>query len=160
MRRARDTHYWVIGEEASGVLGRLDLADTWFASFPAAGDTGRLQDPSRRLRTLIGVEVDCEAVSTDDWTARMLLADRFAGDRVFLVGDAAHLNPPWGGHGFNTGVGDAVNIGWKPAAVLAGCGGADLLGSYDYERRIVANGTIDASSRHLRTTPVDLATPA
>jgi 2-polyprenyl-6-methoxyphenol hydroxylase-like FAD-dependent oxidoreductase len=153
-------HYWVIGEEASGVLGRLDLADTWFASFPAAGDTGQLHDPSRWLSTLIGGEVDCEVVSTDDWTARMLLADRFASDRVFLVGDAAHLNPPWGGHGFNTGVGDAVNIGWKLAAVLAGWGGPDLLGSYDYERRMVASRTIDASGRHLRTTPIDLAMPS
>lgn len=38
----------------------------------------------------------------------MLLVDRYRGERVFLVGDAAHLNPPWGGHGFNTCVGDAA----------------------------------------------------
>lgn len=53
----------------------------------------------------------------------MLLASRYQTDRVFLVGDAAHLNPPWGGHGFNTGSGDAVNIGWKLAATLHGWGG-------------------------------------
>ena len=58
----------------------------------------------------------------------MLLVDRYRGQRVFLVGDAAHLNPPWGGHGFNTCVGDAVNLGWKLAAVLQGWAPADAAG--------------------------------
>jgi hypothetical protein len=61
---------------------------------------------------------------------------------VFLVGDSAHLNPPWGGHGFNTCVGDAVNIGWKLAAVLQGWAPASLLDSYEAERRPVARRTI------------------
>ena len=52
------------------------------------------------------------------------------------------LNPPWGGHSFNTGIGDAVNIGWKLAAVLNGWGGASLLASYEAERRAIAEQTI------------------
>jgi len=64
---------------------------------------------------------------------------------VFLVGDAAHLNPPWGGHGFNTCVGDAVNLGWKLAAVLQGWAPASLLDSYEAERRPVAARTIGAA---------------
>jgi hypothetical protein len=75
----------------------------------------------------------------------MLLVDRYRGDRVFLVGDAAHLNPPWGGHGFNTCVGDAVNLGWKLAAVLQGWAPAGLLDSYEAERRPVAQRTIGAA---------------
>jgi hypothetical protein len=75
----------------------------------------------------------------------MLLADRFASGRVFLVGDAAHLNPPWGGHGFNTCVGDAVNLGWKLAAVLQGWASPSLLDSYEAERRPVARRTIGAA---------------
>ena len=76
----------------------------------------------------------------------MLLVDRYRGERVFLVGDTAHLNPPWGGHGFNTCVGDAVNIGWKLAAVLQGWAPAGLLDSYEPERRPVANRTIAAAA--------------
>jgi hypothetical protein len=75
----------------------------------------------------------------------MLLVDKYRGERVFLVGDAAHLNPPWGGHGFNTCVGDAVNLGWKLAAVLQGWAPESLLDSYQTERRPVALRTIDAA---------------
>jgi hypothetical protein len=84
-------------------------------------------------------------LATDPWSARMLLVDRYRGERVFLVGDAAHLNPPWGGHGFNTCVGDAVNLGWKLAAVLQGWAPESLLDSYEPERRPVALRTIAAA---------------
>jgi hypothetical protein len=94
------------------------------------------------VHTLVGEPVDVEVIATDPWVARMLLADSYARGRVLLVGDAAHLNPPWGGHGFNTCVGDAVNAGWKAAAVLQGWGGPDLLPSYEAERRPVAARTI------------------
>ena len=57
-----------------------------------------------------------------------------------------HLNPPWGGHGFNTCVGDAVNLAWKIAAVLRGHAGPRLLASYEIERRPVAQQTIDVAA--------------
>ena len=98
------------------------------------------------IRGLVGIEIDAEVLGTDPWTARMLLADRYCNCRVFLAGDAAHLNPPWGGHGFNTGIGDAVNIGWKLAAVLDGGGGESLLASYEAERRAVAEQTIQEAT--------------
>ncbi len=82
------------------------------------------------------------------------------GGRVFLVGDAAHLNPPWGGHGFNTGIGDAVNIGWKLAAVLAGWGGERLLASYEAERRPIAERTIREARLNMSTLAPDLAHPS
>jgi hypothetical protein len=94
------------------------------------------------VRTLVGADVDVEVLATDPWSARMLLADRYRGQRVFLVGDSAHLNPPWGGHGFNTCIGDAVNLGWKLAAVLQGWAPESLLDSYEAERRPVAQRTI------------------
>ena len=77
---------------------------------------------------------------------RTPLVDRYRGERIFLVGDAAHLNPPWGGHGFNTCVGDAVNLGWKMAAVLQGWAPPALLDSYDTERRKHARAMIDLST--------------
>ena len=97
------------------------------------------------VRSLAGDDIDVEVLATDPWSARMLLVDRYRGERVFLVGDAAHLNPPWGGHGFNTCVGDAVNLGWKLAAVLQGWAPASLLDSYEAERRPVAYRTIGAA---------------
>ena len=105
----------------------------------------RALDPVRTVHDLCGAPVDVEVLATDPWSARTLLVDRYAGRRIFLVGDAAHLNPPWGGHGFNTCVGDAVNLAWKIAAVLRGHAGARLLDSYEIERRPVAQQTLDAA---------------
>ncbi|MFI6095756.1 FAD-dependent monooxygenase [Lentzea sp. NPDC051213] len=149
-------HYWVVNGKTSGLVGRLDLDDTWFVV--GVDDSSGTLDPSEVVRALVGQDVPMSIVSTDRWSARMLVADRFASDRIFLVGDAAHLTPPWGGHGFNTGVGDAVNIGWKLAAVLDGWGGPGLLETYELERRVVAERTIATASSHLRRTPADLAT--
>jgi 2-polyprenyl-6-methoxyphenol hydroxylase-like FAD-dependent oxidoreductase len=149
-------HYWVVNPDVPGMVGRLDLRDTWFAGIPGARD----EPVADLIRGLVGADITAEVISTDLWSARMLLADRFGTDRVFLAGDAAHLNPPWGGHGYNTGVGDAVNIGWKLAAVLAGWGGPGLLAGYEIERRGVAEETIAISGDHLRRTALDLADPA
>ncbi len=136
-------HAWVMAPGASGIVGRLDLDETWWAIVQGLDVTTTDDvDPVALVRTLVGEPVDVEVIATDPWTARMLLADSYGGGRVWLVGDAAHLNPPWGGHGFNTCVGDAVNVGWKSAAVLQGWGGPGLLASYETERRPVAARTI------------------
>lgn len=76
------------------------------------------------------------------------LADRYRVDRVFLVGDAAHIHPPTGGQGLNTSVQDAYNLGWKLAAVLCGAGDK-LLDTYEAERRPVAEEVLGLSSRLL-----------
>jgi 3-(3-hydroxy-phenyl)propionate hydroxylase len=62
-------------------------------------------------------------------------ADRFHVGRVFLAGDAAHLQPPFFGQGMNSGMRDATNLAWKLAAVVRGHASAALLDSYDRERR-------------------------
>lgn len=76
------------------------------------------------------------------------LADRYRVGRVFLVGDAAHIHPPTGGQGLNTGVQDAYNLGWKLAAAI---GGADdvMLDTYEAERRPVAEDVLGLSTRLL-----------
>ena len=66
------------------------------------------------------------------------VADRFRIRRAFLVGDAAHIHSPVGGQGMNTGIGDAVNLAWKLAAVLHGRADASLLDSYEPERMAFA----------------------
>ncbi|MGY1778458.1 FAD-dependent monooxygenase [Geodermatophilus sp. SYSU D00804] len=142
---ALGVHHWVIGTERGGLMGRLDLDGTWWAIVQGVDTVAEDADPEALVRAMVGDDIDVEVLATDPWQARMLLADRYRGERVFLVGDAAHLNPPWGGHGFNTCVGDAVNVGWKLAAVLQGWAPAALLDSYEPERRPVARRTIDAA---------------
>ena len=143
---AHGVHYWVIGAEHGGLMGRLDLDGRWWAIVQGVDAEAGEVDPVALVRSLVGADIDVEVLATDPWSARMLLVDRYRGQRVFLVGDTAHLNPPWGGHGFNTCVGDAVNIGWKLAAVLQGWAPATLLDSYEPERRPVADRTIDAAA--------------
>jgi 2-polyprenyl-6-methoxyphenol hydroxylase-like FAD-dependent oxidoreductase len=62
------------------------------------------------------------------------VATRFCDGRAFLLGDAAHVHSPVGGQGMNTGIGDAVNLAWKLAAVVKGSAGDDLLATYETER--------------------------
>jgi hypothetical protein len=62
------------------------------------------------------------------------VTQHFRKRRAFLLGDAAHIHSPAGGQGMNTGIGDAINLAWKLAAVLAGRAGDNLLDSYEAER--------------------------
>ena len=62
------------------------------------------------------------------------VADHFREGRVFVLGDAAHIHSPVGGQGMNTGIGDALNLAWKVAAVRHGHADASLLDSYEPER--------------------------
>ena len=96
------------------------------------------------LRAAIGVPdipVVIENIAT--WRAEANCADRFADGRVFLAGDAAHVVPPNGGYGGNTGVQDAHNLAWKLALTLAGVAGPGLLDTYDAERRPVGELTVE-----------------
>ena len=67
----------------------------------------------------------------------MRLADRYRVGNAFIAGDAAHIHPPTGGQGMNTGIQDAYNLAWKLALVAKGAAGAGLLDSYEAERRPV-----------------------
>ncbi len=69
------------------------------------------------------------------WSVDAVMASSFSVGRVFLVGDAAHRHPPTGGLGLTSAIQDVHNLCWKLAAVLAGHAGAELLGSYEPERR-------------------------
>ncbi len=142
-------HYWVLNPARPGVMGRMDLADQWWIIANGVPAEIGQANPHALIHGLVGTTIDAEILGTDPWTARMLLVDRYRVGRVFLAGDAAHLNPPWGGHGFNTGIGDAVNIGWKLAAVLGGWGGENLLASYEAERRPIAEQTIQEAAANM-----------
>ena len=72
----------------------------------------------------------------------MRLASRYRADRIFIAGDAAHIHPPTGGQGMNTGIQDAYNLAWKLALVLRGSASEKLLDSYEAERRPVGADVI------------------
>ena len=97
----------------------------------------------------VGRAVPHEVLSTRRWTARNVVSDAYRAGRVFLAGDAAHLNHPASGLGLNTGFGDAVDLAWKLEAVLAGWARPALLESYQAERRPVAVRNVGhASASH------------
>jgi 2-polyprenyl-6-methoxyphenol hydroxylase-like FAD-dependent oxidoreductase len=89
------------------------------------------------------------------WRATASVARTLRHGRVFIAGDAAHLMPPNGGFGGNTGIHDAHNLAWKLAFVMQGHAGAELLDTYATERRPVAVFTVEqAFSRYVtRTAP-------
>ena len=151
--------YWILNPACPGVMGRMDLKDQWWAGVNGVSAEAGQANPEALLHGLIGRKIDIEVLGTDPWTARMLLANHYRQGRVFLAGDAAHLNPPWGGHGFNTGIGDAVNLGWKLAAVLQGWGGENLLASYEAERREIAEQTIQEATANMSVLAPELSHP-
>ncbi|RZJ26997.1 MAG: hypothetical protein EOO54_00770 [Haliea sp.] len=103
-------------------------AEAW-----TAGDAQRIFDEA------MGRHVPIEVLSVGTWTAgHSLVAQGFQRGRVFIGGDAAHLFTPTGGLGYNTAVEDAVNLGWKLAAVVRGSAPPALLDSYETERKPLA----------------------
>ena len=90
------------------------------------------------------------------WLSHFKINDRLAAryhvGRCFLLGDAAHVHSPAGGQGMNTGIQDAVNLGWKLGYALRGWGEATLLlDSYEPERRPVAHDVVEGATQMLHT---------
>ena len=84
----------------------------------------------------VGADIGAEIISVQEWWAGLaLVTDHYQQGRVFLAGDSAHLFTPTGGFGFNTGIDDAANLGWKLAAVCHGWASPELLATYETERR-------------------------
>jgi putative polyketide hydroxylase len=94
-----------------------------------------------------------------------LTAERYVHGRVLLAGDAAHVIPPTGGYGANTGIADAHNLAWKLSAVLSGAAGPALLETYDAERRpvgdyVAAQGLLQLAVRSRSATEEQAAAAA
>jgi 4-hydroxyisophthalate hydroxylase len=134
------TTYRVLHPELKGYwwfFGRVDAADTFFFHAPVRKDAAENFDAHALIERAAGAAVSCTFEHVGFWDLRIDLADGYRRGRVFIAGDAAHSHPPYGAHGLNTGLEDAVNLGWKLAAALDGWGGPGLLDSYEQERRPV-----------------------
>jgi len=102
------------------------------------------------LARVVGCEFPYELIAISPWVRKKLVTAAYRHGRVFLAGDCAHQNTPTGGYGMNTGVGDAVDLGWKLAAAVQGWAGPALLPSYDAERRPVAVRNVEEATRNFQ----------
>ncbi|CRG83309.1 hypothetical protein PISL3812_00660 [Talaromyces islandicus] len=131
----------VLNSKACTIISIPD-EESWGFSFTVKDDA---LDPTENEviqvgRDVLGVDdASLEILGSSSFRVFTRVADSYSTGHLFLAGDAAHMCPPTGGHNMNTGIGDAVNLGWKLAAVLNGWGGERLLSSYDMERRPVGN---------------------
>jgi 2-polyprenyl-6-methoxyphenol hydroxylase-like FAD-dependent oxidoreductase len=152
--------YWTVTAATQALVGRLDMDGTWWSIMPRVSADYGAAHAAELISGLFGAPVRHELLASDPWTARMLVADRFATRRVFLAGESAHVNPPFGGHGYNTSVGDSVNIAWKLAFVLRGWAPPALLDSYEPERRGVVEQTVASAAANMAAMPADLTADA
>ncbi|MFF4503756.1 FAD-dependent oxidoreductase [Streptomyces sp. NPDC001401] len=117
-----------------------------FRSPPAARSAPvTLEELQTSLRRVSGTDVTLTALrgAATRWSDNARQAAAYRSGRVLLAGDAAHVHSPFGGQGLNLGVGDAMNLGWKLGAVVAGWAPEGLLDTYDAERRPLGAWVLD-----------------
>ena len=134
-------------------LNSLNGGDLWRVTLhggaKAHGSPESL-DHKAILSRIVGCEFPYELIAISPWVRRKLVTEAYRHGRVCLAGDCAHQNTPTGGYGMNTGVGDAVDLGWKLAASVQGWAGDALLDSYDAERRPVAVRNVEEATRNFQ----------
>ncbi len=161
--------FYVADVEAAGaaVNGELHIAldeADFLGVFPLAGqgkarligtvrderagraDTLTFNDVSNRAITHLKVRVE-KVNWFSTYHVHHRVTEHFRKGRAFLLGDAAHIHSPAGGQGMNTGIGDAINLAWKLAAVVAGRAGDNLLDSYEAERIGFARRLVSTTDR-------------
>ncbi len=135
--------YWAVNRERRAFLPSVNGRDefTFHTQLRADEQADRISDAQAKsmFHVSLGAELDVDIIGRSTWNAGYtLVTEKYRRGRIFLGGDAAHLFTPTGGLGYNTAVEDAVNLGWKLAAVLTGWGGPALLDSYEAERQALA----------------------
>ncbi len=143
--------FWQVNPVAPSLIGPMDRDDVWYF-MPTRLPQGfkvTLENAADLIRDATGIDLPYEIMSSDEWVASSFIADRYRDRRIFLIGDACHLHPPFGGFGMNMGVADGADLGWKLAATLQGWGGSRLLDSYEAERRAIHEEVIaEAAANH------------
>jgi 2,4-dichlorophenol 6-monooxygenase len=141
------------GSWGSGVMVALGpkhydrQSEEWLLHFAfQPDDPGQFDAESvvPRLKELLRLpDLDPKIIRMNNWKVQGVLARHFRAGRIFLAGDAAHRHPPTTGLGLNTAIQDAHNLAWKLAAVFKGVASAQLLDSYEAERRPVASRNVN-----------------
>ncbi len=148
-------HMWSVSGPLLGTGARyfalcpLPATPTWQVQIAHSDPDKRASEPVlRELIDALDPRIRVRRVETaGDWRLNIRMVDDYRVDRVFLAGDAAHVHSPAGGQGMNTGISDAVNLGWKLAAVVSGAAEESLLDSYTAERLPVAAGVLGLSNQ-------------
>jgi 2-polyprenyl-6-methoxyphenol hydroxylase-like FAD-dependent oxidoreductase len=144
-------HGWMLdGHTYFGFTPLAGGAGTYAVTTTASGIAPTLEALQHTLEVVSG-RADIrlrELTWSTIWRPNIRMVQQFRAGRVFLAGDAAHVHPPTGGQGLNTGVQDAYNLGWKLNAVLAGVPD-ELLDSYEAERLPVAARVLGISAELL-----------
>jgi 4-hydroxyisophthalate hydroxylase len=139
------TTYRVMKPELEGYwqfFGRIDVGEGFFFHAPVPRDaTPDNFDFLGLLHDAAGFEFHAEFDHIGFWDLRIMVASQYRQRRMLIAGDACHQHPPYGGFGLNTGLEDAVNLGWKLAANIQGWGGELLLDSYGQERQPIFRET-------------------
>jgi len=152
--RSDSAHAYLTGDGPM-FLFPLGTPASWRLIVQLPVDVPTDADPSALLREIVarysrGRLVPHEPVWLTEFSISSRLADEFRRDRVFLAGDAAHIHSPAGAQGMNTGMQDAVNLGWKLALVCRGDASPTLLRSYPIERMPVARSVLTRTDRAFR----------
>ncbi|WP_224031399.1 FAD-dependent oxidoreductase [Paraburkholderia caribensis] len=140
----------------NGTWGNLTVVDgneIWRLTVLGTDEKMNLDefDAAKYVRAALGRDdVPFEVLSTIPWRRSEMLAERFVRGRVILAGDALHTMSPTGGMGMNTGIQEALDLGWKLQGLIEGWGGQTLLDSYEVERRPVAQRNIAFSTNNFR----------
>jgi hypothetical protein len=126
----------------------LPATPTWQVQIAHSDPAVQASEPVlRELVDALGPRIRVRRVETSgNWRLNIRMVDEYRVGRVLLAGDAAHVHSPAGGQGMNTGISDAVNLGWKLAAVVSGRAGESLLDTYTAERLPVAAGVLGLSN--------------
>lgn len=141
---------WHYQSPVGGTLIAQDDAQTWtLHNIVPEGIDAKDIDPKRFLFDSLGMEFEVEILQANPWSPHLVVADSYGRGHVWLGGDATHQYIPTGGYGMNTGIGDAVDTGWKFAAVLQGWGGPKLLSSIEAERRPVGLANCEAAGANM-----------
>ncbi len=144
--------YILLGKEGTwGHLTVVDAKDFWrltVMGLPENLDSGKFDAAWWVERCFGGRQIPYRIDAVLPWRRSRLVASAYSHGRVFLAGDACHVMAPNGGYGMNTGLGDAVDIGWKLHAIVQGWGGAGLLETYGLERRPVAWRNVNFAARN------------
>lgn len=145
LRVGRSWQYWVFHPEFRALLIHVDSTDHFLIhTILPEGATADSIDARALAHKAANAEFPLEVISTVPWVAGYsLVAQRYGAGRVMLAGDSAHLFTPTGGLGMNTGIDDAVNLGWKLAAQCQGWAGPGLPPSYEAERRPIGIRNVD-----------------
>lgn len=150
-KNGRAVMQWITdGQGIWGDIVSINGDDLWRFSLMRLknGDIPSIEEMGQHLRRAVGRDFKFEIFSILPWERRRVVAQRYQVGRVLLCGDAVHQMSPTGGFGMNTGIQEAVDIAWKVAAVLQGWGGDNLVGTYDVERRPVAQRIVDEAARN------------